>query len=269
MSTTIFPRLFPAADAGYITLPAAVVEARVAYDRICTETYTEPETHYDVLDRLVTDTVKAMQDGQPLPTCEVVDAARRGEQVAADTADVLRQATDALAAQVRASVDPVEVMTRHLQPAHTAVVKQLTAALGVVAAHHASGTSVLLASQKVRAAEASIDELGERYTAIRQARADLDITCSYAPTVDVDGEFGEISNPERVWTRTQNRNFNAGTPPWPRTPTRARVAWFIAHGCEAWLPTPTQQDARFTAVYAEQIEAAAHQRHMGAAIGVG
>jgi len=269
MNTATFPRLFPAADAGFITLPAAVQEARVAYDRISTEGYPAPETHYDTIDRLVTDTVKAVQAGTPLPDCAAVDDARRAEQVATDQAEVLRQATDALAAQVRASVDAAEVMTRHLQPAHTEVVKQLTAALGVVAAHHASGTSVLLASQKVRAAEASIDELGERYTAIRQARVDLDIACSYAPALDVDGEFGEIFNPERVWTRTQNRNFNAGTPPWPRTPTRARLAWFIAHGCEVWLPTPAEQDDRFRVVYAEQIEAAEHQRHMGSAIGVG
>jgi len=269
MSTTIFPRLFPAADASYITLPAAVQEARRAYDQICTETYAEPETHYDVLDRVVAETVTAVQDGQPLPTCEVVDAARRGEQVATDQAEVLRQATDALAAQVRASVDPGEVMTRHLQPAHTEVVKQLTAALGVVAAHHAGGTSLLLASQKVRAAEASIDGLVERYTAIRQARVDLDVFCNYAPELDVDGEFAEVGNPESVWTRTEHRNFNAATPPWPRTPTRARLAWFIAHGCEVWLPRPEQQDGRFSTVYAEQIEAAAHQRHMGAALGVG
>jgi len=269
MNTATFPRLFPAADAGYITLPAAVQEARRAYDRICAEVYPTPEPHYDTTDRLVTDTVKAMQDGQPLPNCSTVDDARRGEQVAADAADVLRQATDALAAQARASVDPGEVMTRHLQPAHTEVVKQLTAALGVVAAHHASGTSVLLASQKVRAAEASIDGLCEKYEAIRQAKVDLDIFCHYAPELDVDGEFGEIANPETVWTRTEHRNFNAGTPPWPRTPTRARLAWFIAHGCEVWLPSPTEQDARFSAVYATQIEAAAHQRHMGSAIGVG
>ena len=269
MNTATFPRLFPAADAGFITLPAAVQEARVAYDRISTEGYPAPETHYDTIDRLVTDTVKAVQAGTPLPDCAAVDDARRAEQVATDQAEVLRMAVETLAAQVRASVDAGEVMTRHLQPAHTEVVKQLCAALGVVAAHHASGTSVLLASQKVRAAEASIDGLVERYTAIRQARVDLDIACSYAPALDVDGEFGEIFNPERVWTRTQNRNFNAGTPPWPRTPTRARLAWFIAHGCEVWLPTPTQQDERFAAVYAEQIEAAEHQRHMGAAIGVG
>jgi len=218
---------------------------------------------------VVAETVTAVQDGTPLPGCGAVDDARRGEQVATDQAEVLRQATDALAARVRASVDPGEVMTRHLQPAHTEVVTQLTAALGVVAAHHASGTSVLLASQKVRAAEASIDGLVERYTAVRQARIDLDVFCHYAPELDVDGEFSEIANPETVWTRTEHRNFNAGTPPWPRTPTRARLAWFIAHGCEVWLPSPTEQDGRFNAVYATQIEAAAHQRHMGSAIGVG
>jgi len=269
MSTTTFPRLFPAADAGYITLPAAVQEARRAYDRICAEVYPAPEPHYDTTDRLVTDTVKAMQDGQPLPNCSTVDDARRGEQVAADAADVLRQATDALAAQVRASVDPAEVLIKHLQPAHTEVVKQLTAALGVVAAHHASGQSVLLASAKVRAAEASVGGAVERYTAVRQARIDLDVFCHYAAALDVDNEFGEVRNPETVWTRTEHRNMNAGTPPWPRTPTRARLAWFIAHGCEVWLPEPDAQDARFNAVYATQIEAAAHQRHMGSAIGVG
>lgn len=269
MSTTIFPRLFPAADAGYITLPAAVQEARRAYDRICTETYTEPETHYDVLDRVVAETVTAVQAGTPLPGCGAVDDARRAEQVATDQAEVLRKAVETLAVRVRSSVNANEVMTRHLQPAHTEVVKQLTAALDVVAAHHASGTSVLLASQKVRAAEASIDGLVERYTAIRQARGDLDVFCHYAPELDVDGEFAEVGNPESVWTRTEHRNFNAGTPPWPRTPTRARLAWFIAHGCEVWLPEPDAQDGRFSAVYSTQIEAAAHQRHMGAALGVG
>jgi len=233
---TVFTRLFPAADAGFITLPAAVREARVAYDRICTEGYPAPETHYDTIDRLVTDTVKAVQDGTPLPDCGAVDDARRAEQVAADQAEVLRMAVETLAAQVRASVDAGEVMTRHLQPAHTEVVKQLCAALGVVAAHHASGTSVLLASQKVRAAEASIDELVERYTAIRQARADLDITCSYAPALDVDNEFGEVRNPEDVWTRTQHRNFSAGTPrctprSWSKPPSSGS-----AKGCSP--PTP-------------------------------
>jgi len=269
MSTTTFPRLFPAADAGYVSLPAAVQEARRAYDRICTEAYTEPETHYDVLDRVVAETVTAVQAGTPLPGCGAVDDARRAEQVATDQAEVLRMAVETLAVRVRSSVDANEVMTEHLQPAHAAVVKALASALAVVAEHHNTGQSVLLASAKVRAAEASIDELVERYTAIRTARVDLDITCSYAPALDVDGEFSEIRNPETVWTRTEHRNFNAGTPPWPRTPTRARLAWFLAHGCEVWLPSPTEQDGRFSAVYATQIEAAEHQRHMGAAVGVG
>ncbi len=267
--TATFPRLFPAADAGYITLPEAVTKARVAYDRICTETYTEPATHYDELDRLVAETVTAVQAGTPLPDCAAIEDARRGEQVAAEQAEVLRQATETLAAQVRASVDASEVMTKHLQPAHAAVVKELAAALAVVAEHHNTGQSVLLASAKVRAAEASIDGLLERYTAIRAARVDLDIFCHYAPEVDVDGEFSEVRNPNDVWQRSEHRNFNAGTPPWPLTPTRARVSWYLTHGCEVWLPTPAEQDARFRTVYAEAIAAAEEQRYRGAALGVG
>lgn len=267
--TATFPRLFPAADAGHITLPEAVTKARVAYDHICTETFTEPETHYDELGRLVAETVSAVQHGQPLPDCSAIDDARRAEQVAADQADVLRQATETLAARVLGSIDPAEVMTKHLQPAHAKVVKELTAALATVAEHHASGKSVLLASQKVRAAEASIDGLLERYTAIRTARVDLDIFRAYAPEMDVDGEFSEVRNPNDVWQRSEHRNFNAGTPPWPLTPTRARVTWFLTHGCEVWLPTPAEQDTRFRTVYAEAIAAAEEQRYRGAALGVG
>jgi hypothetical protein len=99
--TATFPRLFPAADAGHITLPDAVTKARVAYDHICMETYTEPETHYDVLDRVVAETVTAVQAGTPVPDCAGIEDARRAEQVAADQADVLRQATETLAARVR------------------------------------------------------------------------------------------------------------------------------------------------------------------------
>jgi len=269
MSTATFPRLFPAADSGIITLPDAVTNARAAYTAILAETYTEPETHYDELGRLVAETVSAVQHGQPLPDCSAIDDARRAEQVAADQADVLRQATETLAVRVLGSIDPAEVMTKHLQPAHSKVVKELTAALATVAEHHASGKSVLLAPQKVRAAEASIDGLLDRYTAIRAARVDLDIFRAYAPEMDVDGEFSEVRNPNDVWQRSEHRNFNAGTPPWPLTPTRARVTWFLTHGCQVWLPTPAEQDTRFRTVYAEAIAAAEEQRYRGAALGVG
>jgi len=210
-----------------------------------------------------------VQAGTPVPDCAGIEDARRAEQVAADQAEVLRMAVETLAVRVRSSVNANEVMTKHLQPAHAAVIKELTTALAVVAEHHNTGQSVLLASAKVRAAEASIDGLLERYTAIRTARVDLDIFCHYAPEMDVDGEFSEVRNPNDVWQRSEHRNFSAGTPPWPLTPTRARVTWFLTHGCEVWLPTPAEQDTRFRTVYAEAIAAAEEQRYRGAALGVG
>jgi len=159
---------------------------------------------------------------------------------------------------LRDSIDPAEVMTKHLQPAHSKVVKELTAALATVAEHHTSGMSVLLASQKVRAAEASIDGLLERYTTIRTARVDLDIFRAYAPEMDVDGEFSEIRNPNDVWQRSGHRNFNAGTPPWPLTPTRARVTWFLTRAASvsvAWRRTSAWSAATCSARRASSIPA--------------
>jgi len=279
MNTATFPRLFPAADAGCITLPAAVQEARRAYDRICTEVYPAPETHYDVLDRLVTDTVKAVQAGTPLPDCAAVDDARRAEQVATDQAEVLRMAVETLAAQIRASVDAGEVMTRHLQP-HTPrwssnCVRRWAWSPSTTTPGRVCCSPVPRSAPPRPASTAwwSATPRSARHapTSTSPARTPLRWTSTESSA--------RYATPRTCGrgrsTATSTRPRRRGRGPRPArgwrgsSPTGARLAWFIAHGCEVWLPTPTQQDERFAAVYAEQIEAAEHQRHMGSAIGVG
>jgi len=264
MSLNVFQRLFAAADAKIIELPAEVSRARHAYDRLAAVRVTDDVSHYTILDRLVAETAEAAHNDTPLPDCAAVEDARRAEAVAADTGEVLRAATETLASRVRGSIDPAEIMNE-LQKRHGVVVSELATAVTLTAGRSAS--ALLLADPKIRKAAASIDGLVEEYGAIRGARGDLAVLCQYEAHEDVDGEFAELENADELRPMPRHQNFGIGSPPWPTTSVRARLEWMITHNGALWMPTPNAQDARWRHVHAADIAEVEQMRALSPSLG--
>jgi len=267
MSAQLVPRLFAGHDAGIYSLPDELILARDVAARLAELIPQDAVDPEDVTDELVAATLAAAATDAGLPDCSGVAEARHQRQVTEDAAKVWRIASEQAAGRVSSAVHACaeSILVEHLQPALAAVVGELSGAFAATG-QYSSPSELLLAPAKARQAAASVDALCEKYEAIRGGRGDLTWTVQYRATADLDDEFGEVRNPETVWTRTQNRNMNAGTPPWPLTPTRTRVAWLLANGCELWLPTPTEQDTRWREAYSEELAAAENQRSMGAAV---
>jgi len=260
-STDVYTRLFPAYDGGHFDLPPEVITARAAYDRLDTLPVPAPADYWEVRQDLIAATMEAALSGADhLPDCTGIDDARRAAQVHTDTHDVRRETLDALKARVLSSVNPAEVLTKYLQPAHEETITELRNAWQLVDAHYAKGGSPYAMPKATATAAQSVDGLIVRYEAIRFARGDLAIRCHYQPEVDVDGEFAMISNPEQLWTKPQHNNIRSSTPPWHGMDTTARLRYLFANGGKVWLPTPAQQDGRFRTVYAQEMAQAAEQR---------
>ena len=260
-STDVYTRLFPAYDGGHFDLPPEVITARAAYDRLDALPVPAPVDYWEVRQDLIAATMEAALSGADhLPDCTSIDDARRAAQVHTDTHDVRRETLDALKARVLSSVNPADVLSKHLAPAHDETVRELRNAWALVDAHYAKGGSPYAMPKATAVAAQSVDGLIVRYEAIRFARADLAIRCHYQPEVDVDGEFAMISNPEQMWTKPQHNNIKSSTPPWHGMDTTARLRYLFANGGKVWLPTPAEQDGRYRTVYAEQMAQAAEQR---------
>jgi len=260
-STDILSRLFPAYDGGHFTLPPEVLTARAAYDRLDALPVPEAADYWAVREGLIAATVDAALSGaEELPDCTGIDDARRAAQLHDDTYDVRRETLDALKARILGSVNPAEVLTKHLTPAHDETITALRNAWQLLDAYYAKGVSQFSMPKATATAAQSVDGLIVRYEAIHFARADLAIRCHYEPTLDIDGEFAMISNPEELWTRPQHRNLSGGRPPWAGMGTTERLRYLLGQGGTLWLPTPAQQDGRFRFVYAEQMAQAAEQR---------
>ena len=260
-STDVYTRMFPAYDGGHFDLPPEVITARAAYDRLDALPVPAAADYWEVRQDLIAATMEAAISGADhLPDCSGIDDARRAAQVHTDTYDVRRETLDALKARILGSVNPAEVLTKHLAPAHDETVRELRNAWQLLDAYYAKGGSQFSMPKATATAAQSVDGLITRYEAIRFARADLAIRCHYQPEVDVDGEFAMISNPEQLWTKPQHNNIRSSTPPWHGMDTTARLRYLFANGGKVWLPTPAEQDSRFRTVYAQEMAQAAEQR---------
>jgi len=253
-STDVYTRLFPAYDGGHFDLPPEVITARAAYDRLDALPVPAPADYWEVRQDLIAATMEAALSGADhLPDCTGIDDARRAAQVHTDTHDVRRETLDTLKARILGSVNPADVLTKHLAPAHDETVRELRNAWQLVDAHYAKGGSPYAMPKATATAAQSVDGLIVRYEAIRFARGDLTIRCHYQPEVDIDDEFAMISNPEQLWTKPRHNNITNSRPPWAGMGTTERLRYLLGQGGTLWLPTPAQQDGRFRTVYAQEM----------------
>lgn len=263
MITTVYPNLFAGHDGGHFGLPKAVLDARCAHARLdAAELDPEPPSHWAVRDTLIAAVADAFLDGaSTVPTCVEVDDARRATQVHDDRNEVRIAALGVLEGRVGTAIDPTEVLTKYLRPAHDATVTELRTAWQLVDDYLGKGGNKFAMPAKVAAAASSIDNLITRYQAVRAARTDLTAPRrGYTCTLDVDDEFAVISNPEELWSKPQHNNLIGSKPPWSGLDTAGVLRYMFAHGGKVWLPSVAEQDSRFAAVYAERMTAATEQR---------
>ncbi|SDY96071.1 hypothetical protein SAMN05661080_05142 [Modestobacter sp. DSM 44400] len=243
---------------GQWTLPEPILAARDALTRLdgIELPDTPPEHPATVRDRLA----YLIATGGDLDPTPVIDAQRALDEYS-ERIQLMRQARE-IAGNNLATVladHASEAITEHLAPAFDEIATRLR--IDFMATDHIGSSTpaaVLLTQPKpVRDALIRIDTSVQRYELVRQAHSIL-LRITQARSQDEVGYFAEVRNTEKVWPAVaeiaRTTRYAPTTPPWPTTGTRDRLAWLFANGGQVWLPTTTQQDARYLEVFGEKLE---------------
>lgn len=250
MSTS--PHLFALADAGAITLPAAITDLRAAAARYEEHRLTEP-LHYLAARAAVTAaTVEAVLAGTPLPDVDPVLDAERAARAYQHQVEVARDTAAELDARLSLAISEhaEHIFTDTLRPIFDTTVKALQSAYRLLEPFEgASPGAIALASTKVRNAAGTVDQHVLTYSQVRAAAAELRRRLS-PPEYDLDAEFASWKDIHTVWPRARRSNFGSMPAPWENAPDQ--LAWQFRH-LTPWLPTPAEQDAAWLEVYGEQL----------------
>lgn len=238
------------ADQGYYSLPAAVVDARVALARLQAAAPPVPSVTPGSAARALTTALLAAA-GTPKPSWPSADAVveeRRAEEASAAWRAAHQQAEEIAAGAVVALVFDLadELLTEHLRPALTevlAAVGEQTAAFAPVAEF--TDAQLLAAESKYRDAALAIDREIQRLDAVRRAQG---VLSGGRCVQDVDGAFSELSNPLEVWGARWGGRHQHAYVPWPTGP-RQRLAWLASSNAKPWMPTPAERDQAWAAAF--------------------
>jgi hypothetical protein len=243
--------LFDIQAAGHITLPAELLNARAACDRVH-PTSVDDAPHEVVA---VEAAAQALVDGKRLDATPVAAARARLDQVD-DERRVLALARtladERFVATVKAHARAV--ITEHLDPAIKAVTDEAAPLLHKVGPLlFANQVTVMGASKADQAGALRLTKLVDAYVAIRGVHDQVRRHFAGLPTEDTEGLFGQISNAHEVVQVGQQPQAGKGvrTLPGrveiPTTSTLAYLTWMVERGAKFWAPTAEQQDDAFLA----------------------
>ena len=245
MSRTVpFAPLFTGHDAGAYTLPADLLAARDTFVKVSAVPFPAPPRNaWETIHAVARATVDAVHNGTPLPDPARIEAARQAERVYQDVVDMMDLCREDAADRVRTAVDPDEVITCHLAPAHDETWETFKAAWRILTDYgHTQPRHLLVAPAKVRKAADTVEAASARYVLVRAARSVLHVQCPDDP----GGKYAGIRN----FHTLHPIRLRHGRTPWHGLDTRAFLGWMAEHGGDLWMPTAAQQ--------AEAVEAEAH-----------
>lgn len=235
-----FGRVFEAADAGAMTLPKAVTQARLTLATLQTVTIDRPDegaAHAEAVHAALEAAAKGKTPGSPTvwldARAKVAEADNRHLILNAAT----ERAADALITAVMANAD--RIITEHADPAITDVLGKARAA-ATKATGDGDRASLLQGTPASMAAWRTLEELATRYALLRAVQRPLTLTMTY----DTEGQFAEF----RRGVRTVWASAPRGQAPWPETPA-ARLRWLATMPAELWMPTGEQRDAAWLDAY--------------------
>lgn len=255
--------LFAGYDADAYTLPADLLAARGAVQRLQAAVTAEPPTPAAARDQLVHDMVDAARTDAPLPALTEYHqaTARHADWMTRSLA--LQDAVGVAEGQLQLTD---EIITEHLRPALADVERDLARLASVlpegVTDRFLSSPS---ATQKARQAWSDLEHVARRYEAIMRAHS---MVTGHAQHED-DGEWAWCENLVELWPLwRQPAGFTPGNKvaPWPTDP-RERLLWLSHHGAQLVVLTRDERTERFQEKYGEAIARQRQHRHNAQAFG--
>lgn len=260
-------RLFDGCDAGVYTLPSELLELRAAVDHLAALPVPSAAEEGALRQTLVESTMAAARRGEDPPDVAAVLEARRDRELAELRRGVVLDAGDRLAGELNtATADRAdEIIAEHLRPALERVMADARKQAAAFAPHGQTREALFTAPAKARQSYLEFTEAAGKYTVIRAARQVLE-RLGARPQHDELGLFSEVRNAAQLWPEQfrEGRASAAAPPPW-HGDSVTRLAWFVSHDADVWMPTPAQQDAAWYAVLGERLERALHYRQQLAA----
>lgn len=271
-----FPALMAGWRAGHFELPADVEEAQRACDRLdaafeSAETKAQVTTG-DVIESMVA----AALAGEAIPDASQLVADRRAAEISQETVELVGEARGRAERMVRRAVagKSTTIIKDFLRPTLKDTLAQATQHSKSVAHLAADGVTMMSAPAAVQKSWAAMEQLSDRYRAIRAAfeelrlKSDPEVVGEEIPVGVGDAAwFSEFANAGEVWPTFMREHFDHKyelSPPWPKT-YPARLIWVVSSAAEAWLPLPAEQRQAFerhlTKANAELHEAISAARH--------
>jgi len=233
-------RIYVAADAGTITLPDDVTDARRVLNALATP--------YEILEvgDLCGEITAAAEAGQPRPTVDLIapriaqiDATRQLEDARRDAHE---RAGYRLVARTQEAAD--QIITEHLRPLHDRLVNDIAKAFATIGANTFDPVEMLSAPPKVREARIALDGLIAEYLNVLSLHTTIR---EHSPSqLDVSGLFTFARNGHTLWPKRSGAF--AQPQPWPSDPLD-RMRWMIDNGAQLWCPTGTDRDKAWAASF--------------------
>lgn len=168
---------------------------------------------------------------------------------------ILRNAHEqAVAVAVNTAADLADrIITGHLQPALVDVLEQTSRHATALHAQPLDGRALLGAPAKVRTAWLAVQNLADRYTALRRARTLVNTVGLRVLEHDDANEFATFRDPHALTGYTPS----TARPPqidYPADPVD-RMLWLVGPAAvgQPWLPTTNEQDAAWWNAYGDGV----------------
>ena len=179
---------------------------------------------------------------------------------------LLREALEVALDQLD-QIDGDAILVHCLQPAHREVLGQLRVAYDVFSPVGMSGSELWNRPDRVRKAWSAFGDASTRYETLRAAhRAIRTSGVAQQCQLDVGDLLGEVRNLDVVWPVRTAGTMPVSTmvEPWPaRVDTLAYLLWAHQANAELWIPSASEQDGRWSVIFAARAAAHAAGEHHG------
>lgn len=246
--------LLAGADAGHFKLPSEVLKARKTLARLDEAASVRPQPDMARVRREFFDAIlAAAETGAAWPDPAVLIDAENDLRAYSEWRSAVREAAERAESELNEAIigDVDGLIVNFLRPAHTEALKVAKANAKLAPLTSPESMAALEGDQRKK-----VDALARAaatYAAVRRAHEAL-TRPGRDQRQDSEGVFGEMRNLPELWPTFKSR----GPAPWPADPV-ARLCWIATNG-DPWLPTPSEQEAQWLAVYGEAKEQADRNR---------
>jgi len=256
--THALTRLVEMREAGGFTLPAELLDAHAlpAQVRAVPQPPLDAYTVQDAADELL----HTLGRGETAGLAALAQSVRHADESGSATALGRRITVDALEHAENAAINTAadladRVICDHLRPAFDETLGQVRRNRGALHGKPHDARALVTASAKARAAWSEVDACAGRYRILREARHLANVAGLRQAESDVQGMFATFAAP-LVLTPGYSPGTSAAPPriEFPADDIELML-WLTgdAAGAKPWLPTVSEQDAAWAAVFGEGV----------------